>query len=106
MLGFTGTALYAAGILFGIGSMIAAKSTALLGSLGQQEGAFRVVALVCIAEVISGNPFINVGGAILWIFLGLWMSARAKIEADYKLQTCSNDSLLHLTSTICGEVLT
>jgi hypothetical protein len=106
MLGFTGTILYAAGILFGIRSMIATKSTALLRSLGQQEGAFRVVALVCIAELIAGNLFINVGGVILWIFLGLWMSAHARIGADDKLPLRSNGLLLHATPAISGEVIT
>jgi hypothetical protein len=106
MLGFTGTILYASGILFGIRSMIVAKSTGLLRSLGQQESAFRVVALVCIAEVVAGNMFINVGGVILWIFLGLWMSARASVGVDDRLLMRSNDPLPHATSAISGEVLT
>ena len=105
-LGFTGTALYAAGVLFGIGSTIAGKPLGLAKSLSQQESAFRAVFLVCVAEVISGNPFLNVGGAILWISLGLWMGARAKVEAGHKLRTRSNDSLLHLSSVVSGEILT
>jgi hypothetical protein len=106
MLGFTGTILYAAGVLFAIRSMIAAKPTGLLRSLGHQESAFRVVALVCIAEVVAGNMFINVGGVILWTFFGLWMSAYASVVADERLRTRSNDSLLQLTSAISGGVLT
>jgi hypothetical protein len=106
MLGFTGTALFAVGVLFGIGSLITPKPAGLLRSLDQQENAFRVVVLVCIAEVISGNPFMNVGGALLWIFLGLWMSAQAKIKAGSELPMRSNDSLLRLPPTVRGEVLT
>jgi hypothetical protein len=106
MLGFTGTFLYAVGVLFGVRSMITPNPAGLLRSLGQQERAFRVVALVCIAEVISGNPFLNVGGAILWTFLGLWMSARAKMGAADELRTYSNNSLPHLASAASGEILT
>jgi hypothetical protein len=106
MLGFTGTALYAAGVLFGIRSMITPRAMSPLRTLGQQEGAFRVVALVCIAEVISGNPFLNVGGAILWVFLGLWMSAQAKVGADDEMLVYSKNSLPHLTPAVRGELLT
>ena len=106
MLGFTGTVLYASGILLGIRSMIAAKPTGFPRSLNQQESAFRVVALVCIAEIIAGNPFLNVNGAILWTFLGLWMSAKAKMEVENKLWIYSNNSLPHLAPAASGEILT
>jgi hypothetical protein len=75
MLGLVGAALFGTGIVLAARNMIVGNSRALSSGAGFEEFAYRAIFLASVAEVIAGNIFVSVGGVILWVSLGLWMSA-------------------------------
>ncbi|MGA2728574.1 MAG: O-antigen ligase family protein [Terracidiphilus sp.] len=96
MLGFIGTALYAAGILTCIAGMVRRRNWRE-GPTDEFAGACRVIFLAMIAELIGSNVFINFFGCMLWAFYGLWAGSRALAEQASPLALTSR---VHLRSLI------
>ena len=74
MLGFAGAALFGSGMLL---ACVALTRRRLRGApaLSPEEIAYRAIVLASLAKLIGENVFVNVGGIVLWICLGLWMGS-------------------------------
>jgi hypothetical protein len=74
MLGFAGTAIFGSGILLACGALTRRRSRE--GAiLGPEEIAYRAIVVATLAKLIGENVFVNVGGTVFWICLGLWMGS-------------------------------
>lgn len=74
MLGFAGTAIFGSGILLACGALTRRRLREG-ATLGPEEIAYRAIVVATLAKLIGENVFVNVGGTIFWICLGLWMGS-------------------------------
>ena len=89
MLGFPGAALFGSGVLLACLPMTSRRFRAGLPALSSEEIAYRAIVIASLAKLIGENVFVNVGGTIFWMCLGLWMSSA---YASKRLTARSNQS--------------
>jgi hypothetical protein len=75
MLGFPGAALFGSGVLLACLAMTSRRSRDGLPALSSEEIAYRAIVIATLAKLVGENVFVNVGGTIFWMCLGLWMSS-------------------------------
>jgi hypothetical protein len=75
MLGFAGAALFGTGILLACIALTRSPSREGLPTLSAEQIAFRAIIIASLAKLIGENVFVNVGGIVLWICIGLWMAS-------------------------------
>lgn len=74
-LGCAGAALFGLGILLGLKTMLDPNKREPKRGTTDESLAYRAICLCLLAEVVSGNSFLGLGGLSYWIFLALWMSS-------------------------------
>jgi hypothetical protein len=78
--GWTGTALFLAGIALSVRSMPSG------GNSGDPIAPiYRAVVIALILELLSGNTFVGLSGVILWTFIGLSLSLQRAERTSSRL---------------------
>jgi hypothetical protein len=75
MLGFAGAALFGSGILLACVALTRRRLREGLPALSPEQIAYRAIILASLAKLIGENVFVNVGGIVFWICIGLWMGS-------------------------------
>jgi hypothetical protein len=75
MLGFPGAALFGSGILLACRAMTSRQFRDGSSALSAEEIAYRAIVIATLAKLVGENVFVNLGGTVCWICLGLWMGA-------------------------------
>ena len=81
MLGLPGAALFGSGVLLACVAMTSRRFREGLPALSPEEIAYRAIVIATLAKLIGENVFVNVGGTIFWICLGLWMASAYALKA-------------------------
>jgi hypothetical protein len=93
MLGLPGAALFGSGVLLACRGMTSRRFREGAAALSPEAIAYRAIVIATLAKLVGENVFVNVGGTILWICLGLWMgSAYALKEANSSVEPLFKES--------------
>jgi hypothetical protein len=97
MLGFAGAVLFGSGILLACVALTRRRLREGPSALSPEQIAYRAIVLASLAKLVGENVFVNVGGIVLWICLGLWMGcayaskiANSSIEPDFNELTSNS----------------
>jgi hypothetical protein len=111
LLGFAGTAFYMGGIVVCIAGMVRRRPLRA-GPADEFAGAFGVIFLVTLVELVGSNVFISFFGFTLWIFYGLWSAGKAYAEqsstpprlASFAQHADVPNTALALPGELCDEL--
>jgi hypothetical protein len=91
-LGCAGAVLFGAGVFLALRTMLTPNKQNIKRGLAEETSVYRAICLCLIAEVISGNSFLGLGGLSYWIFLALWMSSMVPLDSVAKADYDTNAS--------------
>ena len=107
LLGFAGTAFYMGGIVVCIAGMVRRRPLRA-GPADEFAGAFGVIFLVTLVELVGSNVFINFFGFTLWIFYGLWSAGKVYAEqADplpHRTSFAPHSKVVNTARALPGEI--
>jgi hypothetical protein len=94
MLGLPGAALFGSGTLLACLAMTRRRFQEGVRALSSEEIAYRAIVIATLVKLIGENVFINIGGIIFWMCLGLWMgSAYALKKANNSVDLLFNETI-------------